>query len=422
MSLKRKELEVLKLIYAGKTIDEILFKIDICERNLRYIIDNLNFYLDKILSKRIEKERKILRVDLTEKELNKFYKEVYKKYYILESEERAEFILMSFLFIKSMNLKLLEEKLNVTRSTLKKDIEVLNQNLSGYDLKLSSKRNKYTIFGNEKKLRHLKAIKFLEYINLSMSPLNKDYFFQNIDKELLNILRKIVLQIEKRFLLNFKDDFIKLMEIFLYVSVERIQQGYIIDRKANYNFLVNTVYYEVVKDHLKEYLDKNLTYEIAHLTEYFISGGIAENIEELKEKIEEYLQGLLVASEKEFNVSFSDGELYKKLVHYLTPAIYRLRNNFTIKEQGEKDEIFVFVEKYSKNENNLPENLTENEIFHIAKEIKIHIQNEKNRVISLKVILSIIEKNTKKLDRKKLVEDLLAEYGDIIKKDETDIH
>ena len=51
MSLKRKELEVLKLIDSGKTVDEILFQIETSERNLRYIMDNLNFYLKKILDK-----------------------------------------------------------------------------------------------------------------------------------------------------------------------------------------------------------------------------------------------------------------------------------------------------------------------------------------------------------------------------------
>lgn len=97
MSLKRKELEVLKLVNAGKTVDEILFQMETSERNLRYIIDNLNFYLKKILDKWIEKDRKKLLIHLSESELDRFYKEVYKSYYTLEQEERAEFILMTFL-------------------------------------------------------------------------------------------------------------------------------------------------------------------------------------------------------------------------------------------------------------------------------------------------------------------------------------
>ena len=110
-------------------------------------------------------------------------------------------------------------------------------------------------------------------------------------------------------------------------------------------------------------------------------------------------------------------ELSSKLMGYLIPAIYRLKNNFSIKENGERDEIFHLVEEYSKNEKFLFEKLTENEIFHIAKEIKQYVEREKNKVLSLKVILDIVEKNCRKIDREKLIEDLIKEYGTVIKID-----
>lgn len=84
MSLKRKELEVLKLIDSGKTVDEILFQIETSERNLRYIMDNLNFYLKKILDKEIEKDKRRFVIDLNKVELDRFYREVYRNNYTLE--------------------------------------------------------------------------------------------------------------------------------------------------------------------------------------------------------------------------------------------------------------------------------------------------------------------------------------------------
>lgn len=417
MSLKRKELEVLKLINTGKTVDEILFQMETSERNLRYIIDNLNFYLKKILDKWIEKDRKKLLVHLSESELRRFYKVVYENYYILEQEERAEFILMTFLFVKDVRLSFIEEKLGITRATLKKDIDVLNESLKRYSLKLESEKNRFSIVGNEKKLRHLKSIKFLEYFNVEITPLDIDYIFQNIDRDLLSELKEVILNIGKKFSVEFKEDFIKLMEIFLYVSFERVKEGHVIDRKVNYEFLVNTTHYEIARDSLKKYLDKELSYELVHITEYFISGGVTENIEELKESIEKYLDGLILALEKTFNGSLNYGELSSKLMGYLIPAIYRLKNNFSIKESGERDEIFTLVEKYSKDESYLPEKLTENEVFHMAKEIKTYMENEKNRVISLKTLLEIVENNSEKVDSKKLIEDLMTHYGKLIKID-----
>lgn len=417
MSLKRKELEVLKLINTGKTVDEILFQMETSERNLRYIIDNLNFYLKKILDKWIEKDRKKLLVHLSESELRRFYKVVYENYYILEQEERAEFILMTFLFVKDVRLSFIEEKLEITRATLKKDIEFLNENLKRYSLKLESEKNRFSIVGNEKKLRHLKALKYLEYCNLEITPLDLKYIFQNIDDEMLKELRGVILDIGRKFSVEFKEDFVKLMKIFLYVSLERVKEGHIINRKANYEFLVNTSHYEIAKDSLGKYLDTDLSYELVHITEYFISGGVTENIEELKESIEKYLDGLILALEKTFNGSLNYGELSSKLMGYLIPAIYRLKNNFSIKESGERDEIFALVEKYSKNESYLPEKLTENEVFHIAKEIKTYIESEKNRVISLKTLLEIVDRNSKILNREKLIEDLMAHYSKLIKID-----
>ncbi|MHA4990221.1 helix-turn-helix domain-containing protein [Cetobacterium somerae] len=417
MSLKRKELEVLKLINTGKTVDEILFQMETSERNLRYIIDNLNFYLKKILDKWIEKDRKKLLVHLSESELRRFYKVVYENYYILEQEERVEFILMTFLFVKDVRLSFIEEKLGITRATLKKDIDVLNESLKRYSLKLESEKNRFSIVGNEKKLRHLKSIKFLEYFNVEITPLDIDYIFQNVDKDLLMELKEVILNIGKKFSVEFKEDFVKLMEIFLYVSFERVKEGHVIDRKVNYEFLVNTTHYEIARDSLEKYLDKELSYELVHITEYFISGGVTENIEELKESIEKYLDGLILALEKTFNGSLNYGELSSKLMGYLIPAIYRLKNNFSIKESGERDEIFALVEKYSKNESYLPEKLTENEVFHIAKEIKTYMENEKNRVISLKTLLEIVDRNSKILNREKLIEDLMAHYSKLIKID-----
>lgn len=417
MSLKRKELEVLKLINTGKTVDEILFQMETSERNLRYIIDNLNFYLKKILDKWIEKDRKKLLVHLNESELRRFYKVVYENYYILEQEERAEFILMTFLFVKDVRLSFIEEKLGITRATLKKDIDVLNESLKKYSLKLESEKNRFSIVGNEKKLRHLKSIKFLEYFNVEITPLDIDYIFQNLDRDLLSELKEVILNIGRKFSVEFKEDFVKLMEIFLYVSFERVKEGHVIDRKVNYEFLVNTTHYEIARDSLEKYLDKELSYELVHITEYFISGGVTENIEELKESIEKYLDGLILALEKTFNGSSNYGELSSKLMGYLIPAIYRLKNNFSIKESGERDEIFTLVERYSKDESYLLEKLTENEVFHIAKEIKTYMENEKNRVISLKTLLGIIERNSEKINSENLIKELLEVYGNVIKKD-----
>ncbi|MGL5428916.1 MAG: hypothetical protein ACRDAS_13495, partial [Cetobacterium sp.] len=134
MSLKRKELEILRLVIDGKTFVEILSKLDTSERNLRYMLQNLNFYLRKILNKVIEKDKEKLLISLDEREINSFFSTVYKNYYILDNFERSEYIIMGFLYLKDMNLTTLESRLGITRATLKKDIEMVNFKLEKHGL------------------------------------------------------------------------------------------------------------------------------------------------------------------------------------------------------------------------------------------------------------------------------------------------
>ncbi|MEG0300437.1 hypothetical protein [Cetobacterium sp.] len=84
MSLKKKDLEVLFLLKNNsKMMDEIFLEIGTSERNLRYIIENLNFYLKKILNKEIEKDKKKLSLPLNDRESDSFFDVLYKKYYTL---------------------------------------------------------------------------------------------------------------------------------------------------------------------------------------------------------------------------------------------------------------------------------------------------------------------------------------------------
>lgn len=108
MGLKKREITILEYILAKESITNILKYLKISERNLRYSIENLNYYLEKILNKRIIKKVEY-KIELSEKEKNLFLKEVYKKYYLFVQEERAEYLLLSFLFNEKIRLKDLEK-------------------------------------------------------------------------------------------------------------------------------------------------------------------------------------------------------------------------------------------------------------------------------------------------------------------------
>ena len=414
MSLKRNDVELLKLINNNpKTLEEILLTMKMSERNLRYIIDNLNFYLNKFCGKIIIICKKKLLISLIETEINSFLDIIYEHFYIFDQNERSEYILLNFLFLKNIRLTNIETNLKITRATLKKDIDHLNIELQKYNLKLDSLKNKFFIFGNEKKLRHLKAQKFLEYYNNKI--FNYSNIFEEIDFILIEKLKEIVIKIEERFHFKFNSEFKELITIFLLVSIKRIENGYIITRKANYNFLINTSQYKIIKENLKSYIPESLSYELVHLTEYFISAGVKDTVKELKEHTDKYINNLTLVLKENIIEDINFNILKVKISEYLIPAIYRLRNNFSIGNVGEKDKFYYIVESFSNKENYLPENLTENEIYYISNIIKKEYESDKNKVIKLKDILTLTKKNCTNLNEESFINDLLSLYGEFIK-------
>lgn len=430
MGLKRKDLELLFLLRKTPlTMGELQEKIGTSERNLRYVIENLNFYLDKILNKKIEKNKTKLSVSLNTGEIDSFIYIVYKNYYILEQEERVEYILLIFLLLKNPTLSFIEKKLNITRITLKKDIEVLNKKLSFYQLKLCSEKNRFYIQGNEKKLRHLKTLKLLQLFKIQDGKilfkdldyrllwLDRDFLFTNLYRENIAPVEACIRSIEKSFFIEFNKEFEQLMGFFLLVSLERIKLGHIINKKSNYDFLVKTPYYKIVEENLESLIPRDLKFELVHLTEYFISGGASENMEETEKSVHLFLENYIEFLKKSLLITINFNALKEDLKKYLVPAIYRLRNNFSIGSMGKKDEIYFLTESFSQRENTLPEALTEKEIYHISSLVTSYIEEENHKIISLNKLLEIIERNSKNIKKENLVKELLEEYGNIIRDD-----
>lgn len=217
MSLKKKDILVFNMIYSNSTIENILLNINSCERNLRYIIDNLNYYLIKILNKKILKRKTFFSIDISEEEKNLFLSKIYAYYYCFVQEERVEYLFLSFLFLEKIKLCNLEKELDITRATLKKDLFILTEKLKNYGLEIQNKNNNLFLIGNEKKYRHLKCMKFLEYSS-KISPFKLNFISYFNNKSLLRKIKEIIIKVESIFNTTFPKEFIELMNIFIYIS------------------------------------------------------------------------------------------------------------------------------------------------------------------------------------------------------------
>ncbi|QNO15826.1 PRD domain-containing protein [Alkalicella caledoniensis] len=432
MAMKKKEIEILSVLCSrALSIKDLSTNYSTTPRNIRYIINNLDYYLKKVLGINISRENRKLSLNLRESELKVFLNYIYSNLYVFDSDERIEFILLNYLFVKGTTLRELEERLNVTRATIKKDMLLFQEVIKKHDLTLEYKNMRYYVGGNEKKLRHLKMEKIRQYFFLANNRIAikddyKNYYYYNnefilstMNQNQVQLISSKVNEIEARFNCVFNEEIKELLVIYLMVTLERINEGKYIWKKNNFHILKKTREFSIVGNVLKGIIPSDMKYEIAHLTEYFISGQ--ENLDDdiSKRNIEDFTNKLLQNIEKEEKVELSkNNELRDSIVSYLIPAVYRLKNNFSLNTIKVYNQIFFIVESFCVSKADLlNERLTDNEVAYISNLIDDVIQREKSKKISLSRLLQIVESNCYVKNRDKLVSDLLKEYEEAIKND-----
>lgn len=251
MSLNRKELDILEELSREEklTLGYLSEKYEVSERNIRYSIDNLNYYLTKFSFQEIGIKKGELNWRSSRERLEEFIQSIDIDNYIFSKEERENYILIKYLFSENTTITEIEKYLKVSRPTIKKDIISLNEYLKEFELEFVREENGINIKGKEKKLRHLKLLKLLEYLDIKD---NKIIFLSKIyltEKEELEAIKKYVgkidttlfynllFKIEKALSVKFDKQFEKLIYIYLIPTVERIEKNFIIKKKDNSEFL-----------------------------------------------------------------------------------------------------------------------------------------------------------------------------------------
>ena len=423
MSLSRIDLDILLSINNNEiSINQLAKKYKLTDRSIRYCIDNINYYLNKrsVSSAHIKSGKIYLNLD--NNKLINFIKELNTNEYAFSPNERKKLILFNFLFKRDVRISKLENIFNVSRTTIKNDIKKLKPYLNNFELYFYISDNRLKIGGNEKKLRHLKLINIINHVNIineNIEYIDKIYpnekFEQKILKEYLklidiNKINFIIHSFENKFKYKFSDKFRKVITIYLIATLERIGNNYIINRKNNADFLIKLPEYKKFENILSGIIDKNYKYEILHLMEYFLSDYYNESFYENKVISEKFLIKVL----ETINININK-ELIDKLMNYLIPAIYRIKNNFIVYDTLDYNAINLDVyhrTKYAIEQNisYLDEPLREEEIYQISKIIENHITKK----ISLKELLGIIDKYK---NRNQLIQVLKNRFDKFIRDD-----
>lgn len=436
MSLTKVYLDILTEINNNPiSINILVEKYKITTRAVRYYIDNINYYLKKYSMPEIYIKNGKLYFCIDDNALISFIDKIPIREYLLSQEERKQYILFNFLFKNNVTISRLERFLNVSRTTIKNDINDLKKYLNNFDLYFYLDINKIILGGNEKKLRHLKFLNMLQYVSIESNEVNyikavypnekmelsilKEY----ISKIDINVINDIIVEVEKKFKSEFSNKFKNIMSIYLIATLERIKTNHIINKKNNADFLIKLPEYKKIQYIFNHFLltrdnNKNYKYEILHLTEYFISEYYNEHFYENKIISEKFILKILEC----MNIPIEE-ELVNELIRYLLPAIYRIKNNFCIDDKLDfyNLDISIFNKvKLCVNDNMsyLQEPLREEEIYYISKIIEKYIYPYDK--ISLKELIKIIDKNYN--SKEILIEKIKKKFSKFIYNDIKDVY
>lgn len=436
MSLNRRDIKLLEKINNNIfPISSLAEKYSVSERNIRYSIDNINFYLRKMELPEIVIKKGNLEFSINDKELDSFIEALNMNIYVFSQEERKDYILINYLFRENVKISEMEEDLKVSRTTIKKDLKDLEKYLAEFELSFYRDENGMYITGKEKKLRHLKLLKMLDYIeikNKNIVYIKKKYFNKKEEQKIIaeyikeydiKKISDVIDEIEEELNAHFTGEFKNIMGIYLIATFERIKNGHIIIQKNNSDFLRKLEEYRKIKNILKKVIDENQEYEILHLTEYFLSGYYNDTFSENILMLERFISKILENMDIEMGTHLlKDRELVEKFMKYLLPAIYRIKNNFYLNKKldfsGIDIELFNKVKEIiEKNSHYLKEPLRDEEIFYVSKYIEEYMEQKRNKKISLKELLKLVQQNAKDVDNELLAESIKEKFGIFIDDD-----
>ena len=342
--LNNKEMEILNKLIGGKrySFKEISEKYNISDRAARYYINNIDYVLE-ILGYRItEKDRNMIMLD-TGQDFRKIL-EVLKENRKLSSEERQDIMKLILFFDKEgLNVSRFSSKYDVSRTTAKKDMKVLENELKEYEIELVYINGKgYKLSGNKQKiLVKLEEVteKILEQVEKKTEIISRellDIFYSYIRYGDIERIKKFILKIEKIMQLSINKE--SYNKIIAYISVilndnwEKGNNGELLAK----SFLCNTdEYAEIRKVLLEIFKDREVSeaelIRIADLIMGMSINGLKNNSFEDWIDEELMIRKMIVKISKIIGQDLSGDEvLHEGLLYHIKPAMYRMKNGIQI--------------------------------------------------------------------------------------------
>ena len=316
----------------------------ISERNLRYKIDDYNYYLKLLGLPEIEiRKREIVVKNTLEEIVKKVAGNM--SLYSFTKDEREKIIITDIFFNnENISLETLEEKLDISELTLKNDLKVLENYMKTFIISLDSKTLVYQ--AEERNVRRLILdillknynIKYLEGGKIDIEKNYQYGFFICWDKmdeyfktENVNNAMKVLKNTLDEAKKTIGDENFKILLFYILITFKRFEE-HPLKLIKNMEFLTKSEEYAIVERNFSEYgLSKS---EILNMTEYFLgshSFGFDDSFYINWVQIELSMMGLIKEVAKSgYEELEKDMFLLENLINHMKPAIYRAKKGIRL--------------------------------------------------------------------------------------------
>ena len=316
----------------------------ISERNLRYKIDDYNYYLKLLGLPEIEiRKREIVVKNTLEEIVKKVAGNM--SLYSFTKDEREKIIITDIFFNnENISLETLEEKLDISEFTLKNDLKVLENYMKTFIISLDSKTLAYQ--AEERNVRRLILdillknynIKYLEGGKIDIEKNYQYGFFICWDKmdeyfktENVNNAMKVLKNTLDEAKKTIGDENFKILLFYILITFKRFEE-HPLKLIKNREFLTKSEEYAIVERKFSEYgLSKS---EILNMTEYFLgshSFGFDDSFYINWVQIELSMMRLIKEVAKSgYEELEKDMFLLENLINHMKPAIYRAKKGIRL--------------------------------------------------------------------------------------------
>lgn len=344
--LNYRETEILNNLIKGEKYNFKLIseKYGVSDRAARYYINNIDSILQLLDYKITKKVKNSIYLD-TNQDFKSLF-EILEKIHKLSIEDRIDILkLILFFDEKGLNITKICKELEISRTTIKKDLKLISEEFKIQEIELIYKNvDGYHINGNFQKIL-IKKIELLEKLFDSLNDQNFSkvvktkvfhYFFKYIKQKNIENAKKFIVEIEKVMFLNINEE--SYNKIFSYVLL-LLNFEKDCENKKDFTakkFLIHTEEYKKIEKILQKILNKNeiKSEMLIEITDLIM--GI--NINSLKNNsFEDWINEELIIKKMISKVSkivktdlTRDEILYNGLLYHIKPAMYRIKNNIQI--------------------------------------------------------------------------------------------